>query len=84
MPSSNKEYWEKREAELGAVVKGTRARKPSRKRQVDSNRNEDREEVNSRQKTTMNDESSTDGKEKVVTVNMEVGQNTQNRNEQKK
>ena len=82
MPSSNKEYWEKREAELGAVVKGTRARKPSRKRQADSNR--EREEVNSRQKTTMNDESSTDGKEKVVTVNMEVGQNTQNRNEQKK
>ena len=36
MPSSNKKYWEKREAELGAVVKKTRARKPSRKRQADS------------------------------------------------
>lgn len=83
MPSSNKEYWEKREAELGAVVQGTRTRKPSRTRQVDSNSNEEREEVNSRQKT-MNDESSTAGKEKVVTVNMEVGQNTQNRNEQRK
>ena len=34
MSSSLKEYWEKREAELGAVVTGTRARKPSRKRQA--------------------------------------------------
>jgi hypothetical protein len=36
MSSSLKEYWEKREAEVGAVVTGTRARKPSRKRQADS------------------------------------------------
>ena len=36
MSSSLKEYWEKREAEVGAVVTGTRTRKPSRKRQADS------------------------------------------------
>ena len=36
MSSSLKEYWEKREAEVGAVVTGTRTRKPSKKRQADS------------------------------------------------
>ena len=46
MPSSNKEYWEKREAELGAVVKGTRTQKPSRKRQADDDSNKERGEVN--------------------------------------
>ncbi len=60
MPSSNKEYWEKQEAELGAIVKGTRTQKPSRKRHADDDSNEDREEVNLRQKT-MNDDSSTGG-----------------------
>ena len=35
MSSSIKEYWEKREAEVGAVVTGYRTRKPSRKRQDD-------------------------------------------------
>jgi len=71
MPSSNKEYWEKREAELGAVVKGTRTQKPSRKRQADDDSNEERAEVNLRQKT-MNDDSSTAGKEKGATINVEV------------
>ena len=36
MLSSIKEYWEKREAEVGAVVMGNRTRKPSRKRQDDN------------------------------------------------
>ena len=36
MSSSIKEYWEKREAEVGAVVVGNRTRKPSRKRQDDN------------------------------------------------
>ena len=71
MPSSNKEYWEKREAELSAIVKGTRTRKPSRKRQADDDSNEERAEVNLRQKT-MNDDSSTAGKEKGATINVEV------------
>jgi len=36
MSSSLNEYWEKCEAEVGAVVTGTRTRKPSRKREADS------------------------------------------------
>ncbi len=36
MSSSIKEYWEKHEAEVGAVVMGNRTRKPSRKRQDDN------------------------------------------------
>ena len=36
MLSSIKEYWEKREAEVGAIVTGNRTRKPSRKRQDDN------------------------------------------------
>jgi hypothetical protein len=34
--SSNKDYWKKRDEELGAVVMGPRTRKPSKKCQADS------------------------------------------------
>ena len=67
MPSSIKEYWEKREAELGTIVNGPRSRKPSRKVQE--------EEVSC---TTMNDESSTAAKQKDATRNRKRKNKTTN------